>query len=1372
MRKALLTMLTALFAIGIQAQSSWDTAEEITELKEYDLTWDSGSYYWLKYTPTTDQLVKVTSSSSLSARAFWEGGSSPTAIRYISMYTYDSSYNYTYNYYYDMTADSTYYFRIYNYSRSVTVTFEEATDITNHGNPSQDDPMEITGGGKYFLGNHYGSSYDVDTLWCTYTAADSGVVKLHAYSYMYDSYVICDGETSTIEFSSEDDWSDFSTYEAKFEVEEGKTYTIGLCSYYMILVDVEFTQPTEGSEDLPFSMVIGDNTIPAEAGTYYYTWNNGDVTGYATITGPESVASGNSLGVWEGSYGIGSSWYASALSDDGSYDVEFELYYSDEDYTVIVTKGTATDAAETFTLSTRDYKAGETESNPIVITEWPYSGAATPGTYTYYEFTVPEDSDNMVFEAEVTSEVAYNDWYTYMYVAAQNSWSGESGQSITMSVDAGTTYDITWSAYYETDSVYFTANLRASEPGDLITNPLTANDGDNVLTKSGTVYYTYTATSSGKFMLDVNGSDMEADFPQDENEWYTYDYTVDDGVYSMEVDSATSYYIIINNAEVGDTFTISIGEYGLGESKATAISLNEYENGTYTFTDETPNPVWFSYVVQESGKIVKLATDLTYNYSTNTVYYYLSTSSSTYSMTNYYDEDGNYNPSYSKELACNAGDTIHIYIESSIAEAGDTVSATERDAEVGESADNPYVLEVNGDSIYITEDASTTKPVWIKVKLGVGNDTINFSSYPYIYWYQGYEAATSTTSSSYTRYTGYSPNYYYTFNITEQDDYYIKATTLYEGCYVWATGTEPTEPTYDLTYTSIDPNPALTEDDLDTEEYDVESLSTITITYDSAVYVADTTAVFAFSVIGDTVNSTAVIDGSSLVITFDSEITSEGEWLVRMPQGTVGDSLFIASEGEDGHANDDLLMYYYIVAPEPEMGSVTVEPADSSTVDSLSVFTVKFNDWPNVYRADANIFPYVTDEEGNKVAESTFKLYTNYFYSDSIVVTLDSVITSNGTYTLVIPGGLMYLQNDNDMIKNDTITFTYFIEASDSNTITVSDSLLIDSVAEYSANQVLTGANCSVTLGNDTWTNKGANSSAGEPYYAYITGSENPKDDNGSNYSAVGMNVPTTGAYVIVRPSADGTVEAGLVINSEKPFYVAKGSTGEMVDPSELTFVNGDGETVELDEDSYEFAEKFYGTVTFDAEADEDYYIFCTGSKIGFYGVVFTYETTLDESTEEEESEDTDEEGTDTDDEGTDTDEESDESGDDSTGDDSESEDENGESGDDSTGDDSESEDENGESGDDSTGDDSESEDENGESGDDSTGDDTESEDENGESGDDETDGINNVSVTSNGTYKVYTLTGMHVMTTTDSSTIKSLPEGMYIINGKKIVVK
>ena len=63
-------------------------------------------------------------------------------------------------------------------------------------------------------------------------------------------------------------------------------------------------------------------------------------------------------------------------------------------------------------------------------------------------------------------------------------------------------------------------------------------------------------------------------------------------------------------------------------------------------------------------------------------------------------------------------------------------------------------------------------------------------------------------------------------------------------------------------------------------------------------------------------------------------------------------------------------------------------------------------------------------------------------------------------------------------------------------------------------------------------------------------------------------------------------------------------------------------------------------------------------------------------------------------------------------------------------------------------------------------------EDENDDESDDESDGISNVTTTESAAYDVYTISGMRVMSTTNSADINALPKGIYIINGKKAVVK
>ena len=79
------------------------------------------------------------------------------------------------------------------------------------------------------------------------------------------------------------------------------------------------------------------------------------------------------------------------------------------------------------------------------------------------------------------------------------------------------------------------------------------------------------------------------------------------------------------------------------------------------------------------------------------------------------------------------------------------------------------------------------------------------------------------------------------------------------------------------------------------------------------------------------------------------------------------------------------------------------------------------------------------------------------------------------------------------------------------------------------------------------------------------------------------------------------------MVNADKPFYVVKASDKECLPTTALTCTtDGDEGTVLTLDDSFKASEKLTGTVEFDVAADESYYVFCTGSKIGFFGYIFT----------------------------------------------------------------------------------------------------------------------------------------------------------------------
>lgn len=188
---------------------------------------------------------------------------------------------------------------------------------------------------------------------------------------------------------------------------------------------------------------------------------------------------------------------------------------------------------------------------------------------------------------------------------------------------------------------------------------------------------------------------------------------------------------------------------------------------------------------------------------------------------------------------------------------------------------------------------------------------------------------------------------------------------------------------------------------------------------------------------------------------------------------------------------------------------------------------------------------------------------------------------------------------------------------------------------------VIEGTNVSYKLGDDgkwkdpQFVNAGtATADFKQPYVdsegkdkegvAYVVGDNNPKDgllsesnsSTGNGYKPTNKNVPRSGTYYMITPTVSGTVRAVIVLNNNKPFYVTK-SDGTMLDPAtgEYKLLQPSGDEIAFDSeannfggsDNYSVGTKVNGgIVEFAAEAGETYYVFCTGSKLGFAGLEFT----------------------------------------------------------------------------------------------------------------------------------------------------------------------
>ena len=126
-----------------------------------------------------------------------------------------------------------------------------------------------------------------------------------------------------------------------------------------------------------------------------------------------------------------------------------------------------------------------------------------------------------------------------------------------------------------------------------------------------------------------------------------------------------------------------------------------------------------------------------------------------------------------------------------------------------------------------------------------------------------------------------------------------------------------------------------------------------------------------------------------------------------------------------------------------------------------------------------------------------------------------------------------------------------------------------------------------------------------EDFPYYVVGTDNPKNSADKNYSPGNAStLPVKGTTYSFTPSQDGTMEVAVKLNSGKNFYIAGVSDAYNYSGSAV-LTNTEGTVVELSS-SFTVSASFTGFVKFDVKKDETYIVFCSGSKLSFFGFKFT----------------------------------------------------------------------------------------------------------------------------------------------------------------------
>lgn len=761
MKKLLLLFLTAVFAVTAMAQTSEETALEL-QVGENSWTLDApGGYAYWYYTPDGNTLLTLTPSAGYVSVYTYDGeGDAATQVSLRGVYRSSSISTYS------LESGRTYYV-LAGGSDTGTLTAEMATGENIGKGLSADDPMPIVVGEEAYMGSSIVAGSNL-TSYAKYTATEDGVLQLTLTTYVQVS--VNGGAPTYAESVSSGE------YVYKFPVENGQTYDLTFTHYGPFILTAEVTYPVEDTLDMPFTLVEGDNELPAEAGEYWYTFTNTS-TGYGVINGGTGLRA--QVKVYNNKANIDyEQTYAESLP--GSFDVRFELPYPGTTYYISVNRGMSVDQPSTLTFAVEDYKQGEKEDNPIVLESLPATETTSNagGTY-YYAVDVPA-GDHKLLNVEAQSEITNTATSVAVYVQG-NSYNATSGNaSVRAEVNGGTSgqrYIIRWTSS-ESSPIEFTASFEDIKKGDLISDPIEAELGSNKIDADGTRYYTYTPTKSCKLVLTTPKIETTASFSVYSYGYYSPVTASNSGnEYSLSVTEGTKYYIQIDNAAAGDEFTLAEAKFEQGESRDNPVIV---ENGTFTFGAETYSDFWLQYTADRAGKLV-IESDVPYNY-TERMQYGKSTDSYLSEMVMGSYDGSTSTTVYGAEVNAAAGDVFLVNLKMAAPHEGCEVTFKIRDFEAGEAAST--AIELTEDVAVVVPSVSRTAPMWYKVSLPEASKvTITADNFISGYWYQGLVSTTGsgeymTFNYSYDEET-YVTTYTFTKEVAAAGDYYI----MIDQCY-------------------------------------------------------------------------------------------------------------------------------------------------------------------------------------------------------------------------------------------------------------------------------------------------------------------------------------------------------------------------------------------------------------------------------------------------------------------------------------------------------------------------------------------------------------------------------------------------------------
>lgn len=610
----------------------------------------------------------------------------------------------------------TYYFTI-NAEAKGEVGFSLKLDKTENlgAGLTTDKPVEIKLGATQVLGNpcYPEDSWDDTKVYTTYKAEKDGQLQIKTEQYVTSANV----NGTAVSAETVNDKRVF-----KINTEAGKTYAINFTLGIPFFVATsEVVEVKEGAIDMPYVMKEGENSIPAEAGKYFFTYKP-EKTGYLNITS-DAESAGNKLSIYKNKIHATNGNNAVGQSADGSYNVRAEIESNYYTYYIVVDKTTATAKAETFNVKMESYQPGETAGTAIPVNVSETATAITlpgaKGKY-FYTFTVPANTKKLL---TVESPAALSEGTSAYVNTSDGTYGATKMEYQIIKRDVNSTRE---QKYYlvvtSNESAPLTLNIRYAdvEKGSLITEAKDAVLGSNTIDFNGTEYYTYKATSNCKLAVTVEDG-VTVTFPKNTSGYGSYDASQKGNTYSIQATAGEIYYITLKNVKQGSTFTLDEAKFDAGEVRENPIVMT---GNTYTLGENASN-LWLKYDVTETG-VIEFSCDAPFAWTTNIGIAKNDGKAPVSMADNIQDEStlDQVDPArlnvYHAVFSAKQGDALYIQVNIEGDATGKKLTLTQRASKPGETIDNPIELK-KGETLDVSK-ASLNNPIWVKARLAKGKN--------------------------------------------------------------------------------------------------------------------------------------------------------------------------------------------------------------------------------------------------------------------------------------------------------------------------------------------------------------------------------------------------------------------------------------------------------------------------------------------------------------------------------------------------------------------------------------------------------------------------------------------------------------------------